>query len=75
MEYVKLNHAVLKELKKDYNVLVTQSTSEDDNPQFVPEYKSDLWGYLESLDGELACAVIDDLLGVKEEDLKGTVLY
>lgn len=75
MEYINLTKEVLRELKKDYNVLVTQSTSEDDNPKFVPEYKSDLWGYLESLDGELACAVIDDLLGVKEEDLKGTVLY
>ncbi len=75
MEYVKLTKKVLRELKKDYNVLVTQSTSEDDKPQFVPEYKSDLWGYLESLDGELACAVIDDLLSIKEEDLKGTVLY
>jgi len=76
MEYVKVTHAVLRELKKDgYNVLVTESTTEDDNPKFVPEFKSDLWGYLESLDGEVGCAVIDNLLDLKEEDLKGTVLY
>lgn len=75
MEYVKVTHAVLRELKKDrYNVLITDSTTEDDEPKFIPEFKADLWGYLESLDGELGCAVIDDLLGVKEEELKGSVL-
>ena len=76
MEYVKLTHAVLSELKKDhYNVLVTDSTADDEDPKFIPEFKTDLWGYLESLDGELVCAVIDDLLALKEEDLKGSVLY
>lgn len=76
LQYVKVTHAVLKELKKDgYNILITNSTFEDDDPSFVPEFKSDLWGYLESLDGEVACAVIDDLLNVNEENLKGTVLY
>ncbi|MGA6117409.1 hypothetical protein [Sphingobacterium anhuiense] len=76
MEYVKLTHAVLKELKKDgYNILLTKSTVEDEDPEFTPEYKSDLWGFLETLDGEEGSAVIDDLLALKEEDLKGTVLY
>lgn len=76
MEYVKLTHAVLKELKKDgYNILITKSTVEDEDPEFTPEYKSDLWRFLETLDGEEASAVIDDLLGIREEDLKGTVLY
>jgi len=76
MEYVKVTHAVLRELKKDhYNVLVTDSTTEDDDPKFIPEFKADLWGYLESLDGELGCAVIDDLLRVEEDNLKGKVMY
>lgn len=75
MQYVKLTHPILRELKKDhYNVLVTDSTTEEEDPKFVPEFKADLWGYLESLDGELACAVIDDLLNINEEDLKGSVL-
>ncbi|UXD67729.1 hypothetical protein MUK51_10850 [Sphingobacterium faecium] len=76
MEYVKVTHAVLRELKKDrYNVLVTDSTNDDEDPKFIPEFKADLWGYLESLDGDLACAVIDDLLELNEDELKGSVLY
>lgn len=76
MEFTKITHEVLRELKKDgYNILETESTSEDDNPKFIPKFKADLWGYLESLDEEQACAVIDDLLSVEEENLKGKVMY
>lgn len=75
MQFVKVTHSVLRELKKQgYNVLKSVNTVADDSPTFTPIYVSDLWNYLESLDSEDAAVVIDDALeNIRDEDLVGMV--
>ncbi|MBE8719370.1 hypothetical protein [Sphingobacterium pedocola] len=77
--FVKLTHAVLRELQSDgYNVLTSVNTVYDDNPTYMPEKVDDVWEWLEDLtvtpQNHPAILVIEHALNTMlEKDLFGAV--
>ncbi len=79
MQFVRLTHSVLRDLKKQgYNILKSPVPIDNGNPSWYPEKVEDVWGYLDDLAGvpfqEPNVLVIDDALqNIREEDLIGSV--
>lgn len=77
--FVKLTHAVLRELQSDgYNILTSVNTVDDDNPTYMPEKVYDVWAWLENIEvtplKEPAILIIKDALdNIPEKYLIGAV--
>lgn len=79
MEFVKLTHSVLLELKsKGFNVLTSVTKIDSEDPTYMPIKVDDIWAFLEALPSipleEPHLLVIDEALNnIREEDLIGMV--
>lgn len=79
MQFVKLTHSVLFELKnKGFNVLTSVNKLDSDNPTYMPARVENIWDYLEGLPTaplqETNIIVIDEALNnIREEYLVGMV--
>lgn len=63
-----LTFSVLERLKNDgYNVLISDNTVDDELQVYSPIKVEDVWSFLEGLDGEQACLVINDVLTTFDE--------
>ncbi|QBQ41097.1 hypothetical protein E2P86_07990 [Sphingobacterium psychroaquaticum] len=83
MQFVRLSHKVLEQLKeKGYNILTSNNPVSHENPVWYPESVPDVWDYLIGLDvrkisviKEPNILVIQDALdNIRDEDLRGVVL-
>lgn len=72
----KLTHKLLLELKeKGFTILKSEEIASHQSPTYVPLKIDDLWSYVESLDGEVGCLVIQDALAnISDDDLRGSVI-
>jgi len=79
MKFVRLTHAVLRQLRlQGYNVLKSPLPIDSEDPSWYPEKVDDVWEYLDSLTvvpfQEPNVLVIDDALEIiRDEDLIGMV--
>jgi len=79
MQFVRLAHSVLRDLKKQgYNILKSPVPIDNENPSWYPEKVEDVWEYLDSLTvvpfQEPNVLVIDDALeNIRDEDFVGMV--
>ena len=63
-----LTFGVLERLKNEgYNVLISDNTVDDELQVYTPIKVEDVWNFLEGLDGEQACLVINDVLTTFDE--------
>ena len=63
-----LTFSVLERLKNEgYNVLISDNTVDDELQVYTPIKVEDVWNFLEGLDGEQACLVINDVLTTFDE--------
>lgn len=80
MEFVQLNHQVLKHLElKGFNVLTSNDSITEASPCWYPESVQDLDGYLRILESTPFCEanvliIQDTLVYIREDELVGVVL-
>jgi hypothetical protein len=72
---VPLTVEILKDLKyQGYNILKSDNSVEDVIQHFVPTKVNDLWTFISEFKEESATVVIEQILDLPEEVLKGKFL-
>ena len=72
---VPLTMEILMDLKsKGYNILKSDNCVDDTTQFFSPAKINDLWKFLETLDGESATVLIEQIIDAPEDSFEGKFL-